>query len=92
MDLHYRDGSYVVVEPWFGGPLPVGKHVVVERELPSGMIETTIKELVRTPGGELELWPRSRHPSHQTPVPYQDVDDVTVRVIGRVIWALTPVP
>ena len=90
MDKLYRDGTYIVVEPWHGGPLPVGRRVVVEREKPDGTVETTVKELVMGSDGELELWPRSNHPAHQTPVPYKDVDGVTVRLIGRVTHAIVP--
>lgn len=90
MDRYYASGSYVVVQPWQGGPLPIGKHVVVERER-AGLVETTIKELTRGPKGELLLCPRSTHPAHQDPVPYDDHADAVVRVIGVVTWAITPV-
>lgn len=91
MNQHYPAGTYVVVDPWQGGALPVGKHVVVEREKPDGTVETTIKELTRN-GEAYQLWPRSDHPAHQTPVPFDDQEGVTVRLVGRVIWAITPVP
>lgn len=90
MDRKYPDGSYVIVQPWHGGPLPVGRRVVVERSRPDGLVETTVKELVMGAGGELELWPRSSHPSHQTPVLYKDLDEVTVRVVGVVIASHIP--
>ena len=91
MDQKFPDGSYVVVMPWHGGPLPVGKYVVVERARPDGLVETTIKELVRREDGELELWPRSSHPAHKAPVPYKDIDDVTVRLMGTVTMKIEPV-
>jgi SOS-response transcriptional repressor LexA len=91
MNMHYPEGSYVVVQPWHGGPLPIGKHVVVERSRPDGLVETTVKQLVEADDGKLQLIPRSNHPAHQAPVPYDDVDGVTVQLIGRVIWAITPV-
>lgn len=90
MDLLYPDGSYVVVQPWHGGPLPYGKRVVVERSRPDGLMETTVKELVRGPGGEPELWPRSSSPAHQAPIPYKDVEGVTVRILGTVVWRMAP--
>lgn len=83
MDLRYPPGSVVIVEPW-DGPPPVGRRVVVERSRPGGLIETSVKELVRGSGGELELWPRSSHPAHQAPVPFGDQDDVTVKLLGIV--------
>lgn len=92
MDRFYRDGTYVVVEPWAGGPLPVGKHVVVEREKPDGTVEATVKELVRAADGSLELWPRSNSPLHQTPVPFANDDAVLVRLVGRVTWGISPAP
>jgi phage repressor protein C with HTH and peptisase S24 domain len=90
MDQLYPDGSYVVVQPWHGGPLPFGKRVVVERSRPDGLAETTVKELVRGADGEAELWPRSNHPAHQSPVPYKDIEDVTVRIVGVVVWSMKP--
>lgn len=90
MDRLYREGTYIVVLPWQGGDLPVGRRVVVEREKPDGTVETTVKDLVRGEDGELELWPRSSHPAHQAPIPYKDVDGVTVRLVGRVTHAIIP--
>jgi hypothetical protein len=92
MNKHYADGSYVVVQPWGGGPLPVGKHVIIERERPDGLIETTIKEMVQAADGTIELWPRSTDPRHQALVPYDEHNGATVRVIGRVTWVISPVP
>jgi len=83
MDLRYPHGSMIIVVPW-DGPPPVGKRVVVERTRPGGLVETSVKELVRRPDGELELWPRSTHPAHQAPIPFGDHDDVTVRLLGVV--------
>lgn len=84
MNLRFPEGSWVIVMPFNGGPMPVGKRVVVERARSDGLIETTVKDLVRNDAGDLELWPRSTHPAHQAPIPYKDVDGVTVRVIGTV--------
>lgn len=89
MDLLYPDGSYVVVQPWYGGPLPFGKRVIVERNDVTGKVETTVKELVRGEDGEAELWPRSTHPAHQSPITYKD-GDATVRLIGLVVWSMRP--
>lgn len=89
MDLLYPDGSYVVVQPWHGGPLPFGKRVVVERNR-DGLVETTIKELVRGPKDEPELWPRSTHPAHQAPIVYKGDGDITVNIVAIVIWSMRP--
>jgi SOS-response transcriptional repressor LexA len=88
MDQMYPDGSFVVVQPWRGGPLPFGKRVIVERNR-DGLVETTVKELVRGRDGEVELWPRSSHPAHQTPLAYK-ADDTTLHLVAVVIWSMRP--
>lgn len=90
MDQLYREGSFVIVQPWYGGPLPFGRRVVVERTASDGKVETTVKEMVRGPDGEPELWPRSKHPAHQTPIRYKDAEGVTVSLIGVVISSYQP--
>lgn len=90
MNEFYPDGSYVVVRRWAGGPLPVGKHVVVQRVRPDGLYECTVKELRARPGnGRYELWPRSRDPAYQAPIGYETEGDLPVEIIGRVIAGLT---
>lgn len=91
MDQKFADGSYVVVMPWHGGPLPIGRYVVVERARPDGLVETTLKQLVQAPNGDIELWPRSHHPAHQQPVPYKEIDGVVVRIMGTVTMKIEPV-
>jgi SOS-response transcriptional repressor LexA len=91
MDLYYPSGSHVIVRPCLGEAPQVGKHVVVERER-DGLVETTLKELVRDHDGKLELWPRSRHPAFQAPVPYDDAEDSRVRIIGVVTHAIIRAP
>jgi SOS-response transcriptional repressor LexA len=87
MDLLYPDGSLIVVQPWHGGPLPYGRRVIVER-IRDGLVETTVKELVRGSNGDPELWPRSSHAAHQAPIPYQPSD--TLRLVGVVSWVMAP--
>lgn len=86
MNLMYPDGSFVVVRPFQGGPLPIGKRVVVRR-VRDGLHEMTVKELTQLPTGELELWPRSTDPRFQAPVLYE-AEDITVEIVGRVIATL----
>jgi SOS-response transcriptional repressor LexA len=86
MNLMYPDGSFVVVRPFQGGALPIGKRVVVRR-VRDGLHEMTVKELTQLPTGELELWPRSSDPRFQVAVPYE-AEDSTVEIIGRVIATL----
>jgi SOS-response transcriptional repressor LexA len=76
MNLMYPDGSFVVVRPFQGGALPIGKRV-----------EMTVKELTQLPNGALQLWPRSSDPRFQSAVPYE-AEDSTVEIIGRVIATL----
>lgn len=90
MDQHYPDGTFVIVRPWQGGAFPIGKRVVIQRTRPDGLCEATVKELVRAADGELQLWPRSNDPRHQTPVPLADVDGVSVELIGTVVWKMQP--
>lgn len=85
MNEFYADGAYVIARKWGGGDLPVGRHVIVQREQPSGLYETTLKELVQRDDGGLELWPRSTDPRHQSPVRYDEHENATVKIIGRVI-------
>jgi phage repressor protein C with HTH and peptisase S24 domain len=84
MNRYYEDGSFVIVQPWHGGPMPVGKRVVVRRARRDGLYEMTVKELVQGSNG-LELWPRSDDPRHQTPVPFEGDEAITVELVGRVI-------
>lgn len=88
MNVLYPDGSFVVVQPWHGGSLPFGKRVIVERRR-DGLVETTVKELVRGADGEPELWPRSNHPAHQGLIAYRE-EDTTVHIVGIVIWSMRP--
>lgn len=90
MDRLYPAGSFVIVQPWHGGAMPVGRRVVVERTRPDGLVETTVKELVRSASGELELWPRSNHPAHQTPLALGEGEGITVTLVGLVISSYRP--
>ena len=90
MNIVYPEGSYLFVAPFHGGPLPVGRRVIIERARLDGLVETTVKELLRGDDGDLVLMPRSTDPNHQAAIPYKDMPDVTVRIIGRVVGAFTP--
>lgn len=63
------------------------KLVVCQRER-HGLYETTIKQL-RVENGRPELWPASRNPRHEGPVPLSDTADVNgVAVVAVVTHAL----
>jgi len=90
MNLRYPEGTIVIVLPWHGGPLPFGRRVIVERVRADGLVETTIKEMVKAADGSPELWPRSSHPAHQKPIPLDTADGITVRLIGVVKSSYIP--
>lgn len=97
MDEEYRQGDLVhVVDAINLGYSPRhGDHVVlVRRRMNGGEMERTIKEVVRTPGGETQFWPRSRNPRWNKPITMTDglaTDDSTeVEVAGLVIGSYRP--
>lgn len=65
-----------------------GDHVIVYRRGPGDLVEATVKELVEVAGG-WELWPRSSHPAHQTPLTLEsapsDDENEEIRVAALVI-------
>lgn len=92
MNEHYPDGSVVICRRG-GSPMNmVGKHVVIERVDAGGKVETTLKELTVNNAGEFELWPRSSDERFKEPIRLDPADEREVRVIGRVIWMMKPVP
>jgi len=67
MNMHYPDGSTVIVADAQETGVHDGDHVVVRRIDENGRAETTLKEVVVEPGGVV-LWPRSTDPAHQEPI------------------------
>lgn len=51
-----------------------GERVICLRRRPNSMIEATVKEFIVEKDGTGWLWPRSKHPAHQAPMPYPAVD------------------
>lgn len=84
MNRVYEPGTYVVVAPAAEAGLRVGDHVIVERRR-NGFVEVTVKELAVDENGEALLWPRSTHPDHQTPVPYEPTGDDATTIVGVVV-------
>lgn len=85
MDREYRQGELVhVVDAFALGYAPQhGDHVILVRRRNDGAeMERTIKEVVRTPEGRLEFWPRSTNPRWNAPVSYTDglASDASVEV------------
>lgn len=65
MNMHYPDGTIVVVCPAAEIGIRDGDHVIV-RHMRNGLAETTIKEVVQERGG-VALWPRSTDLAFQAP-------------------------
>lgn len=72
-----------------------GDHVVVYRRGPGDLMEATVKELIRS-GERWELWPRSDHPAHKSPLALEGApeDDTNedLRIVALVIGAYTRRP
>ncbi len=73
MDKFYSDGSMVIVCPAIECGIREGDHVVVRRHR-NGMVETTLKEVVKEKEG-IALWPRSSDPHFQEPIRIKSVED-----------------
>ncbi|MBG7616501.1 hypothetical protein IWC96_14580 [Brevundimonas sp. BAL450] len=94
MNLIYGEGALAhVVDALALGYAPThGDHVVMVRRRFGGQaMERTIKEVVRTPSGGLEFWPRSTNARWNKPVVLTegviDGDDFEVEIAGLVIGA-----
>lgn len=96
MDRDYREGELVhVVDAIALGYVPRhGDHVVLVRRRHDGAeMERTIKEVVRSPAGELEFWPRSTNPRWNRPIrlePETPDDTAEVEVAALVIGSYRP--
>ena len=92
MNLLYPDGSVVYVKPLasLGRPPRSGERVVVQRVSDDGEYETTLKEYVVQPDGQVYLWPRSNDPEFQAPLPLKESRKRIehIAVIGIVVAAL----
>lgn len=66
----------------------VGKRYIVETDRRDGLREATVKTLWRDDNGELWLLPDSDDPRHRQPIPLAGEDGETVRIVGRVVYAV----
>lgn len=91
MNKRYPDQTVLVftdaVET--GASLELGKRYIVERERADGMREATVKTLWRDEAGKIWLLPESSDPRFQEPIPIEGGEDDTVRVVGRVVYAVS---
>ena len=72
-----------------GAQLELGKRYIVERERADGLREATVKTLWRDDSGKIWLLPESNDPLFQEPIPIDGGEDDTVRVVGRVVYAVS---
>ncbi|HET9159149.1 MAG TPA: S24 family peptidase [Caulobacteraceae bacterium] len=88
MNRVFPDGSRVICAQPHEAGVRDGDYVAVRRSR-GGLVETTLKQLVVEPGGELMLYPRSTDPAHQAPLRLerspesQEGPEVIGVVVGR---------
>lgn len=94
MNQEYSEGTILVCVPIhdYGHSLQERDHVIVQR-WERGQVESTVKELGKSPSGEMWLWPRSNDPAHQTPIAlpkntrenYESAGDNQVKIVAVVV-------
>jgi transcriptional regulator with XRE-family HTH domain len=91
MNLRYPEGTVLiftdVVET--GEEIQIGRRYVVERERADGLREATVKKLWRDEAGKYWLVPESDDPRFQESIPINGGEDDTVRIVGRVRFAVS---
>ncbi len=92
-NMRYPEGTLVHVRAaWSLDPFRLhGRRVIVQRKRNGGsMIERTVKELVVTTKGGIELWPRSFNPKWSKPIAYRDglIDGDEVEIVALVEKAI----
>lgn len=91
MNRRYPEGTVLIFTDAMetGEQITPGKRYVVERERADGLREATVKTLWRDEAGQLWLLPESNDPRFQEPIPIDGSEDDTVRIVGRVRYAVT---
>lgn len=91
MNKRYPEGSALIYTSIIEtGEIPkVGRRYIVETERPDGLREATVKTLWRDDAGELWLLPESTDPRHQQPIKVANGDGNIVRIVGRVVFAVS---
>lgn len=94
MDKRYPEGTVVVFTDQIerGEPLVPGRRYIVERERADGLREATVKTLWRDAEGALWLLPESNDPRFQQPIPLAGEEGDTIRIVGRVVYAVQREP
>lgn len=91
MNLRYPEGTILVITNAIETreDIQPGKRYVVERHRADGMHEYTVKTLHRDEDGHFWLVPESNDPRHQQPIKVNgDLGD-TIRILGRVVYAVS---
>jgi len=90
MNRRYPEGTVLIVTDQVetGEHLVVGRRYVVERERADGLREATVKTLWRDDAGALWLLPESDDPRFQQPIPISGEQGDTIRILGRVVYAV----
>lgn len=84
MNLRYPEGTYLICLPVTEFETIKDKAgVIVHRSNAEGLWEATVKEY-RVVDGKKYLWPRSDHPDHQSPIHFENGEqvEITAVVIG----------
>jgi len=91
MNKRYSEGAVVIFTDAIETheDLILGKRYVVERQRADGLREATVKTLWRDENGTVWLLPESTDPRFQEPIPIEGGEDDTVRVVGRVRYAVS---
>jgi transcriptional regulator with XRE-family HTH domain len=69
--------------------IEIGKRYIVERERADGLREATVKKLWRDDAGKIWLLPESDDPRFQQPIALDGDEDDTIRIVGRVRYAVS---
>lgn len=91
MNRIYPNGTIVVLRRGIDGPtdLITGKRYHVERQMPNGLVENTLKTVKRGGDGRIWLVPESDDPEFQAPIEVTGGDGTHVSFVGRVVIAIT---
>jgi len=91
MNKRYPERTVVVITDLVetGEDIQVGKRYVVERERADGLREATVKLLWRDANGRRWLVPESDDPTYQEAIPFDGSEGDTIRIVGRVRYAVS---
>jgi len=91
MNKRYPERTVVVITDLVetGEDIQVGKRYVVERERADGLREATVKLLWRDANGRRWLVPESDDPTYQEAIPFDGGEGDTIRIVGRVRYAVS---